>query len=558
MSNPNNPNDPNNPNQTPPANGDAQPAPTNPQQVNPQQVNPQQANESAAGVQEADILDETAAKSEVPPGFITRLVRWIGRLLLPVWRHVAPPLKAGLRLGLTLAQKIWAGPVGRLIQQIYARITATALGQKCEEWVLAKAAALKARYLKWREIYVKLTSPPPDPLMAAMMMQNEPIDIDQDDIKLTGNKVFVYITSFFAVFVLWAMFAKLDESVRADGAIVPPSSVQLVQNRLPGSLVSIETKLGEHVEKGQVLFKLEDEDVIANFDDNEITRLASLAMKARLTAEADGEAQVQFPDWMQKGAPDVVAREQDVFDRRQKALQTKLASLTRRIKNFEEKIEILKPLVEAGHEARLTLVDVQGQYHAALDEYDAVVANFRAEAAGQLAEVNKQADQAGAREDAFRAKVAHAEVKAPASGTVTAVHVKTVGAVVQAGTVLAEIVPDEKAILVMARLPAEDVADVYPGQIAQVSLSAYDVSRHGTLEGRVSKIAQNTTQEENMPPFYQTIIEIDSPRFSKSDEELIIVPGSPVMVDIIGNKRTIMSYILTPLERAAGRAFREK
>ena len=187
-----------------------------------------------------------------------------------------------------------------------------------------------------------------------------------------------------------------------------------------------------------------------------------------------------------------------------------------------------------------------------------MIANFRAESAGQLAEVNRQADQAGAREDAFRAKVAHAEVKAPTTGVVTAVHVQTVGAVVQAGTVLAEIVPDEKAILVMARLPAEDVADVYPGQIAQVSLSAYDVSRHGTLEGRVQKIAQNTTQEENMPPYYKTMIEIDSPRFSKSDEELIIVPGSPVMVDIIGNKRTIMSYILTPLERAAGRAFREK
>ncbi|MGC6472383.1 MAG: hypothetical protein ACON4W_05870 [Parvibaculales bacterium] len=85
-----------------------------------------------------------------------------------------------------------------------------------------------------------------------------------------------------------------------------------------------------------------------------------------------------------------------------------------------------------------------------------------------------------------------------------------------------------------------------------------DVSRHGTLEGHVQKIAQNTTQEENLPPYYQTMIEINNPRFSKSEEEMEIVPGSPVMVDIIGNKRTIMSYILTPLERAAGRAFREK
>ena len=357
MSNPHNPNDPN---QKPPANGDTHHAPSNPEQASPQQVNPQQANKSAAPVQDADILDETAAQSEVPPGFITRQMRRIGRLLLPVWRRVAPPLNAAMHMGVTMAKTIWASPLGRFIKRSYGRFAATPLGQKCEAFVLAKAAEAKAKYLAWREIYNKLTSPPPDPLMAAMMMQNEPIDIDQDDIKLTGNKVFVYITSFFVIFVLWAMFAKLDESVRADGAIVPPSSVQLVQNRLPGSLVSIETKLGEHVQKGQVLFKLEDEDVIANFDDNEITRLASLAMKARLTAEVDGEKEIAFPDWMEKSAPDVVKREREVFDRRQKALNTKLVSLNRRIKNFEEKIEILKPLVEAGHEARLTLVDVQG------------------------------------------------------------------------------------------------------------------------------------------------------------------------------------------------------
>ena len=82
--------------------------------------------------------------------------------------------------------------------------------------------------------------------------------------------------------------------------MVPPSSVQLVQNRLPGSVITIEVKLGEHVDQGQVLFKLEDEDVIANFDDNEITRLASLAMKARLAAEVDGLEQVQFPPGWKK------------------------------------------------------------------------------------------------------------------------------------------------------------------------------------------------------------------------------------------------------------------
>ncbi len=513
-------------------------------------------------VVEADIISETTPAA----GLVRRLweyamtvLRTLRRYFLPVWRKLLEPLLRGiLRILLVLGKWLFNSFAGRLVKRVLARLARSKLGQLLIGFVQDKTAFVTQKYLQGRALYRKLTSPPPDPLMAAMMMQNEPIDIDPDDIKLTGNKVFVYITSFFVVFVLWASFAKLDESVRAEGSIVPPSSVQLVQNRLPGSVLSIDIKLGEHVEKGAVLFKLEDKDVVANFDDNEITRLASLATRARLMAEVDGAKEVVFPPWLAKNAPLVVQREVEVFNRRQTALEARLISLKRRTKNYEEKISILKPLVEAGHEARLTLVDIEGQYNAILDEYDAVVAEFRAEAVGQLAQVNREADQAGAREGAFQSKVDQAEVKAPTSGIISAVHVKTVGAVVQGGTVLAEIVPDEKAILVLARLPAEDVADVYPDQIAQISLAAYDVSRHGTLKGRVQKIAQNTTQEENMPPYYETIIEVPDPRFSKSQEEVTIVPGSPVVVDIIGNKRTVMSYMLTPLERAAGRAFREK
>ena len=426
-------------------------------------------------------------------------------------------------------------------------------------WALATGPGqnLQARWARLVDIYTKLTSPPPDPLMAAMMMQGVEIDIDEDPTELHGNKLFVMITAFFTIALLWAGLTELDEVVRADGTIVPPSSVQLVQNRLPGSVLTITAKLGDRVKKGDVLFRLEDEDVIANFDDNEVTRIAALASIARLTAEADGAAALSFPAWLEQGAADVAASERAVFERRRRALTTRLNSIQRRIDNLQDKVAILRPLVEDGHEARLTLVEAEGEYNGARDEYEAVEANFRAEAARELAEVKTRADQAGAREDAFRAKVRHADVRAPADGTVSAVHVKTVGAVVQAGTVLAEIVPDEQHLLVQARILSEDIGSIHPGQIAQVSLSAYDVSRYGNLEGHVQRIAQNTTQEENFPPYYQTMIAIPEPKLSKSDAPVEIVPGMTVMVDIIGQKRTVLNYIMTPLNRAAGVAFRE-
>ena len=112
-------------------------------------------------------------------------------------------------------------------------------------------------------------------------------------------------------------------------------------------------------------------------------------------------------------------------------------------------------------------------------EIESAIANLRAAAAEALVEEQTKAAQLLARQDALCGKVRHADVCAPLSGTVSAVHVKTVGAVVQAGAKLAEIVPSEAEYLVRAQINPQDIADVQPGQVACISLAAYDPSRYG-------------------------------------------------------------------------------
>ena len=73
-----------------------------------------------------------------------------------------------------------------------------------------------------------------------------------------------------------------------------------------------------------------------------------------------------------------------------------------------------------------------------------------------------------------------------------------------------------------------------------------------------SHLASNVTQKEGMPPYYETMIEIGNPVFSKAGITPDAVPGMQVTVDIIGGKRTVMDYILTPIKRATDVAFREK
>ena len=97
-----------------------------------------------------------------------------------------------------------------------------------------------------------------------------------------------------------------------------------------------------------------------------------------------------------------------------------------------------------------------------------------------------------------------------------------------------------------------------PGQVAWISLAAYDPSRYGVVMGVVRRVASNTTQPENAMPFYETIIAIPEVAFTKSPDEPVITAGIPLQVDILGGKRTVMNYIMTPIQKSLATAFRQE
>lgn len=456
-------------------------------------------------------------------------------------------------------------------------------------------------FMPFRRLYRKWYGPAP------LMFGPVPVDHSEPDIEsheetslFTGQIVFLMITSFFIIAFYWASTAELDEQVRAEGAIIPPSDVQIVQSRLPGSIKDIFVDLGSEVEKGQVLFRVEDTDVQADYAENEVTIASRKAAIIRLQAEIDDTTRLHFPAELQQQAPEAVAQEANLFLQRTIAfreqidvIEQSIEELNRNIaeKNAEVKIsetqfrirkqeyDLLKPLVDAGHEPKLKLIEAETKWRqsegaaelarlavTAMEarrgglekEIISVRSQRKAEASTYLVEAQTHLEHAMARQDSLEGRVGYADIRATETGVISALHVKTVGAVVQAGAVLTEIVPRDAEHVVRARLLPQDVADVTLGQLARISLSAYDVSRYGALEGHVVHVASNTTEEQNIPPYYETLIEISDKGFPNSNIVPDIVPGMQVTVDIIGGKRTVLDYILSPIQKAASVAFREK
>ena len=442
----------------------------------------------------------------------------------------------------------------------------------------------------------------PPPTMVPAQLQTPEIDFDDGNTAppLRGQMIYVMIGVFFVVAVVWAALAQIDEVVRAEGDVVPSDNVQMVQSRLPGSIIDIKASLGDRVLKGDVLFKIEDEDVVANFDDNEINRLSAEAAIIRLEAEREDRDDITFSDDLRMGAPEIVAQETALFYSRRKAKTGEIEVLIqesesleraikereaesrlaiRQIETIEKERAIIAPLVEKGYEPKIALLSVDSRLQEALGRKEladlaairlksdlsaqekkllSLENRFLTDTETQLVEMRTIAAQAKARLNALKGKVAYAEVRAPVDGEITAVHFKTVGGVIDAGAVLAEVIPFEEQVTVRARVMPDDVAKIVPGQRVRISLSSYDVSRYGALDGVIDRIASNSTQEQNQPPYFVAMIKITDPSFPNSGFRPEITSGMTAVVDVLGDKRTILGYILSPIKRAQTIAFKEK
>jgi HlyD family type I secretion membrane fusion protein len=146
----------------------------------------------------------------------------------------------------------------------------------------------------------------------------------------------------------------------------------------------------------------------------------------------------------------------------------------------------------------------------------------------------------------------------PINGVITAVNPAGVGAVVRAGDVLVEVVPQEEYYLIKAKILPKDIGKVTVGQYARVSYTAYDFSRYGVMEGEVVKIAHNTTTTQQGEIYYDSWVKTTGSTFSKSPINPNILPGMLAQVDMLGEKRTIFEYIMSPLNRMASRALSEQ
>ena len=416
-------------------------------------------------------------------------------------------------------------------------------------------------------------------------------------------QLFAYVVMgtfvFLLAFILWAFVTSVLEVTHASGQIQPTSSVQLVQHLEGGYIQKILVREGDRVEAGQPLVRLRSTATESDRDQFAI-RSANLQLTiARLDALIDGRPTPNFGN-LARRYPAIAKAQMAVFDnektridremakfasqlaRREAEYQAALAekkSVAKRLEIAKEQYGILENLLRQQYASRRSLLEAEAALEEAKARFYAIdgriatsreqaseariqlqeqratiksdLSKERAKSASELAELGKILDK---QQD----RVQSLDLVAPTNGIVQELAIKSEGAVIRAGEVIARVVPDDRNIIAEVRVQPKDIGHIKAGADAKVTISTFDPYVFGSLEGKVRTISATSFKDERDNPYFKVQIELNENALSRNGQSYPVMPGMVVTADILTGKKSLARYLLKPVYRSIDQAFSER
>jgi HlyD family secretion protein len=403
----------------------------------------------------------------------------------------------------------------------------------------------------------------------------------------------------------WAATTQIAGALIAQGSVVVDSNVKKVQHPTGGVVGKLNVQDGDRVKAGDILVQLDDTITRANLAIvtkglDELT-----ARKARLEAERDGSDAVNFPRMLlaHSDEPPVaiaIANERKLFELRRSARLGQKAQLRQRITQLQDEISGLNAQQEAkareialiGKEldgvrelwknnlvqiTRLTalerdaarlegeraqLIAAVAQTKGKISETELQIIqidqDLSSEVAKDMREVDAKFGEFVERKVAAEDQLKRIDIRAPQDGVVLESKVHTVGGVIPAGDAIMLIVPETDNLQVEAKLNPRDIDQIQVGQSATLRFSAFNLRTTPEINGTITRIAADTTSDQRTgQTYYITRIAMTKGEMARLGE-VKLIPGMPVEAFLQTGERSVMSYLIKPLQDQFMRAFREK
>ena len=361
-----------------------------------------------------------------------------------------------------------------------------------------------------------------------------------------------------AAFIAWASLFHLDEVTTGSGKVIPSSHEQVIQSLEGGIIHSLMVREGDIVERGQQLAQLDRTKTESSVLESESRLNAALATAARLKAEVN-DTELTFPEELDDDV-ELVKQETALYQSRRESLEKGLAGLRQGAELVQRELSLTRPLVTQGAASKVEVLRLERQKNELENKITEMKNQYYVRAREELAKANAEIEAQRSVMKGREDSLTRLTFNAPVRGIVKDLDVTTVGGVIPPNGKLMSLVPLDDQMVIEAKISPRDVAFIHPGQKALVKVTAYDYSIYGGLEGEVTMISPDTLQDEVKRDvyYYRVYIRTDSNHLTnKQGQEFPVFPGMIATVDIKTGSKTILDYLLKPLNKAK-EALRER
>lgn len=455
-------------------------------------------------------------------------------------------------------------------------------------------------------IYDKLALPQADPAEFSPPL----IRLQEAPPSPLGRRVLYVLLALLAALLLWAVLGRLDIVAVAEGKLVPASYVKIVQPAEGGIVREILVREGQAVRAGEVLMRMDAQlsaadrrALEADFQRKTLTlaridaELGQGAFKAAADAPAGLAREIEAQYRANRTALEAALAEEraklEKARRELAAAQQVKTRLAETLPHYRAQDAAFEKLSKDGFAGPLMASDkkreriekeqeLSTQEHviesarASIAQSEKRLAQIAADNRRQLfAERNEIQGQAD-RLEQERAKQAHRqgllELRASQAGVVKDIATHTAGTVVQPGTVLLTLVPLDDVLRAEVWVSNQDIGFVRAGQPVKVKLAAFPFQKYGMVEGTVEHVSadasdgnapaqQNGNGEKNAksaPLTYRALVALKAMQIGKGSERLAFAAGMQATAEILLGRRSVLEYLLSPVQKAWHEAGRER
>lgn len=436
-----------------------------------------------------------------------------------------------------------------------------------------------------------------DPL--SLMTEEEPADI--------GRIVLWTISVLILACIVWSIFGKLDIVATAEGKLVPHTLIKIVQPSEAGIIQHVYVTEGESVKQGQVLARM-DSTLFSADREGAQRELAYLHMQERrMVAELSGQQMLALPEddtdlyakvneqyfshkneYMNRLAQQISQLEKMKNEKESaKQMQTKME---KSLPLYKETADIYNDLENKKFFSHMSAAEKQRDYLDKKYELEAQRASVKSiengvkgqeqrvqeiqntyqnELNSELLNTRARIDQKKLELEKNEFKEGQMEIKASQNGIITDLVITTQGTVVQPGTVIMSLVPENEKLYADVAIRNEDVGFVHVGQEAKIKVIAYPFQQYGMLIGQVERVSADAESNQsqgngngggaNQASFYKARVVIKETDLKDSQgKPLQLFSGMQVVAEINQGNRTIMNYFVSNLKKVLSESVSER